>query len=165
EINSRLRAEEAERDRQEAEMRERSELEARIRSEIEAKLRAEDAERRREEDARRREEIAADETARVEAAPVGGHKANGGTSEAASADVREIAPWFEDEIEGQKEIGSSHQSIFPESFASDTDDNESEFRAVSVPDEPESFQMTSELQQALRSNSASTRASAVAELP
>jgi len=160
EIQARLRAQEAEHDRQEGERRERAELEARIRAEVEAKLHAEDEERHREEsEGRRREQILA------EAAPASDSifplddKPNGGTSNA-----REIAPWFESGIEAQKEIGSGHQSIFQDSFAPEPADNESEFRAISLPDEVESFELTSDLQHALRSNSAVTRASAVGEL-
>lgn len=163
EIQARLRAEESEQERQHAERRERVDLEARIRAEIEAKLEAEDEERRREEDARRREEIFAEEAARAQASTAAiDHKTNGGAAEIKS-DVREIAPWFEAEIETKKE-SESGQSFFEDSFTPQPDDNESEFRAVSVPDEPEGFGLTSDLQHALRSNSISARASAVAEL-
>src|SRR5206468_8726446 len=82
--------------------------------------------------------------------------------------AREIAPWFEagvPGVEAQKEIESSHQSIFQDSFAPEPSENESEFRAISLPDEAESLEMSSDLQHALRSSSAVTRASAVAELP
>jgi HEAT repeat protein len=79
--------------------------------------------------------------------------------------VREIAPWFESEVEAKREIESTHQSIFQEPFTPQSDDNKSEFREVSVPDGVESLALTADLQQALRSNSAPARASAVAELP
>ena len=164
EIEARFRAEEAERQRQEAEKNERVDLESRIRAEIEAKLRAEDEERRREEDARRREEMAEAAAMAAVSTPSLDHGSNGGTSEAADSDVREIAPWFETEVEIPTGGDTNNQSIFKESFSPESD-NESEFRAVSVPDESESFELTSDIKQSLRSNSASTRASAVAELP
>jgi hypothetical protein len=169
EIQARLHAEETERERQDAEKRERADLEARIRAEIEEKLRAEDEARRRDDGSRRREQILFEEAANAQGTTAAldhlDHKANGGTSEAHDSEVREIAPWFESEVESPKELESNHQSIFQEPYGSQPDNNESEFRAVSVPDEPQSFEMTSNLQQALRSNSASARASAVAELP
>jgi hypothetical protein len=165
EIQTRLRAEQAERDRQVAESRERAELEARIRAEVEAKLRAEDEDRRREEvEARRREQYLAEEVAHAQDPifPLA-DKPNGGTESIPNA--REITPWFESGVEVQKEIESSHQSIFQDSFTRGPTDNESEFRAVSLPDEAESFEMTSDLQHALRSNNPVARASAIAELP
>ncbi|HEX3145297.1 MAG TPA: HEAT repeat domain-containing protein, partial [Pyrinomonadaceae bacterium] len=165
ENQARLRAEEAERQRQEAERFERADLEARIRAEIEAKLRAEDEERRRDEEARRREEMLAEAAAKTAASnPPLNHESNGGTSDTDKPEAREIAPWFESEVEIPTAPEPNKQSIFQEPFAP-ASDNESEFRAVSVPDEPESFDLTSDVKQALRSNNAATRASAVAELP
>jgi TubC N-terminal docking domain len=164
EIEARLRAEEAERERQEAERRDRADLEARIRAEVEAKLRAEDEERHRQDEESRRlteyDRSLAEEAANNQSSFPVEPEENG--EEPADSNVREITPWFQSG-EAQKEIELAH-SIFENSPAP-SEDNESEFRAVSVPDEPPAFAMTAELQNDLRSSSAGTRASAVAELP
>jgi TubC N-terminal docking domain/HEAT repeats len=164
EIQARLRAEEAERERQEAELRERADMETRIRAEIEAKLRAEDEERRRQENETRRlaeyQQSLANEAANRSTRPVEPED-NGEVP--LDTNAREITPWFQSGVE-TKEIEAAHKSFFADSEP-DVDENESEFREVSVPDDTPVPAMTSELQKDLRSSSAGTRASAVGELP
>jgi hypothetical protein len=169
EIQTRMRAQQAEREREQAELRERADLEARIRSEIEAKLRAEDEERRRQEQESRRraegERLLAEEETANEPADFPFESERNGQDPAPQPDVRDIEPWFQSGLDTQKEIETAHKSIFEDSVQSQADDGESEFRAVSLPDEAHAHEITSDLQGDLRSNSAGTRASAVAELP
>jgi hypothetical protein len=167
-IQARLQAEQAERDKDESERRERLDLEARIRAEIEDKLRAEDEERRRAEaETRRREEherLLAEEAARPRKTdfPFEVEPTNGNES---TAQQREITPWFESGADAKPANETGYRSPHEDSFTSEVDEDDSEFRAVSVPEEVESFELNSEIRSALQSNTATTRASAVAELP
>src|SRR6185436_4142644 len=137
EIQARLSAQEAERERQEADRRERAELEARIRAEVEAKLRAEDDERRRsDQEARDRaeqERMLTDETAEEESFPFAS-EGNGEEAAPNGSSAREIVPWFESGMDTPVGVEPSPKSIFTDSFAPETGNNESEFRAVSIPD-------------------------------
>src|SRR5256714_4200630 len=177
EEQSRLQAEQDERDRVAAVARERAELEARIRAEIEAKIRGEEADKRRAEEAERRraehERIVAEEAARAAAksefpfeiersevedpAPT--------SANAPDIKVTEIAEWFEVGLENRAEAAPvADQS--QDHFRSSLDEDDSEFRAVSVPEEtirrPE---VSPDLENDLRSSNSSARAAAIAELP
>src|SRR2546430_6512630 len=173
---ARLKAEKDERDRLEAAARERAELEARIRAEIEAKIRAEEEEKRREEEAERRrveqERIVVKEAGKA-----------GGTSEfpfeierseveepvltsadAPDTNVTEIVEWFEVALDNR-----AHTAPVPDRsqnhFHASPDEDDSEFRAVSVPEEaPRRPELSRDLENKLRSADTSARAAAVAEL-
>jgi hypothetical protein len=169
EEQARLRAAQAERDRQEAETRERLELEGRIRAEIEAKLRAEDEERRRAETEARRqaehEQRLAGEAANAPKPPFSFETETTNGNESKSPDaIREITPWFEVGLDTPAEPETGHRSSFADALEPEAEDHESEFRAVSVPEEPEPLALNSEMRSALKSNSVTTRASAVAGL-
>lgn len=174
ETRARLSAEHEERDRLEAEKRERAELERRIRAEIEAKIHAEEAERREAEEARRRSEherIVAEEAA----------KAASGTdypfeierseiedppsaTEPLRAKVTEIDAWFESDLGNRKEIVPVTTN---DDFMPSREDEGSEFRAVSVPEDNygAAAVLPAAVSEQLRSNSAAERAAAVANLP
>lgn len=176
----RLRAEQEERERANAAARDRAELEARIRAEIEAKIRAEEEERHRAEaEARRRaehERIVAEEAARAAAKP--GFPFEIERSElddpvnSAEAKVTDIAEWFEVGLENRKEIvpvEPVESPFIPEGdFGPITDDTESEFTPVSVPEispVAEPSYASAELARQLTSSKASERAAAVNDLP
>ncbi|HXI75407.1 MAG TPA: hypothetical protein VNG94_07445, partial [Pyrinomonadaceae bacterium] len=176
EEQARLQAEQNERNRIGAVARERAELEARIRAEIEAKIRGEEADKRREEDAERRraehERIVAEEAVRAaaksefpfdierseveEPAPTVAH--------APDNKVTEIAEWFEVGLENRAEAAPVEDQSHSH-FHLPPDEDDSEFRAVSVPDEaihrPE---VSRDLENDLRSSNSSARAAAIAEL-
>src|SRR5882724_4742818 len=177
EEQSRLQAEQDERDRVEAVARERAELEARIRAEIEAKIRGEEADKRRAEEAERRraehERIVAEEAARAASKsefPFEIERSEVEEPEPTSANapdikVTEIAEWFEVGLENRAEAAPlADQS--QDHFRSSPDEDDSEFRAVSVPEEtirrPE---VSPDLENDLRSSNSSARAAAIAELP
>ena len=177
EEQARLQAEQDERDRIEAVTRERAELEARIRAEIEAKIRGEEADKRREEEAERRraehERIVAEEAGRPaaksefpfeieraeveEPAPI--------VANAPDNKVTEIAEWFEVGLEKQIEAAPVEDHS-QDHFLLPSDEDDSEFRAVSIPEEvihrPE---VSHDLENGLRSSNSSARAAAIAELP
>lgn len=178
EEQARLQAEQVERDRIEAAARERAELEARIRAEIEAKIRGEEADKRREEDAERRraehERIVAEEAARAaaksefpfeieraeveEPAPV--------VANASESKVTEIAEWFEVGLENRAEAAPVEETSQHNHFLLPADEDDSEFQAVSVPEEViHRSEVSHDLENGLRSSNSSARAAAVAELP
>jgi TubC N-terminal docking domain/HEAT repeats len=182
EEQARLRAEQEERERVEAAARDRAELEARIRAEIEAKIRAEEEERHlAEAEARRRaehERIVAEEAARLSAEPdfpfeIGSSEIEEPASESpAEAKVTDIAGWFEVGLENRKEIvpvETAKASIFPEDdFGPITDDIESEFTPVSVPEVTTTLEpdyISADVTRQLTSSNPAERASAVNELP
>lgn len=177
EEQARLQAEQVERDRIEAVARERGELEARIRAEIEAKIRGEEADRRREEEAERRraehERIVAEEAERaaaksefpfeIERAEV--EEPAPTVANASESKVTEIAEWFEVGLEKQIEAVPVEDHS-QDHFLLPADGDDSEFQAVSVPEEviprPE---VSHDLENGLRSSNSSARAAAIAELP
>jgi len=130
-------------------------------------LRAEDEERRRAEaELRRREEherLLAEEPIKPKASsfPFELEPTNGNEAKQHS---REIAPWFEAGADSQPETGAAHQTHFRESFAPAADDHESEFRAVSVPDEADAGDLNSEARSAWPSETAAPRGSATASM-
>jgi hypothetical protein len=175
---ARFQAEQDERDRIEAVARERAELEARIRAEIEAKIRGEEADKRREEEAERRraehERIVAEEAARAAAKPEFPFEIERAEVEepaphvthASDNKVTEIAEWFEVGLEKQIEAVPVEDHS-QDHFLLPADEDDSEFRAVSVPEEvihhrPE---VSQDIENDLRSSNSSARAAAVAELP
>jgi hypothetical protein len=173
---ARLRAEQEERERAESEARERTELEARIRAEIEAKIRAEETERREGEEAHRRaehERIVAEEAAKAAAAkpqyPFEIERSEIEDPPSPTDDlnpkVTEIAEWFEADLENRKEIVPV--TPLPEvDFMDVRDDEGSEFRAVSVPEENfEAAHLPSAVSGQLSSRNAAERAAAVVNLP
>ena len=177
EEQARLQAEQYERDRVAAAARERAELEARIRAEIEAKIRAEEQELRHADEAERRraehERIVAEEAARAaaksefpfeierseveEPAPT--------SANAPDSKVTEIAEWFEVSLENRAEAAPvADQS--QDHFRISPHEDDSEFRAVSVPEETvHRVEVSQDLENDLRSANPSARAAAVAELP
>ncbi len=180
EEQARTMAEREERDRVEAEKRERAGLEARIRAEIEAKIRAEEQERRQSEDARRQaeeaqrraehERIVAEEAAKaaahqypfeIERSQIDDPPS---LTEAQKPPVTDIQEWFEADLANRKEIVPVS---IEEDFLGSRENDDSEFRAVSVPEE--NFGAAAHLPSAvatqLRSNNADERVAAVAKLP
>ena len=177
EEQARLQAEQDQRDRIEAAARERTELEARIRAEIEAKIRGEEADRRREEEAERRraehERIVAEEAARaaaksefpfeIERAEV--EEPAPSVANAPDSKVTEIAEWFEVGLEKQIEA-MPVEAHSQDHFLLPADEDDSEFQAVSVPEEPiHRPELSHDLENGLRSSNSSARAAAIAELP
>jgi len=175
EEQARLQAEQDQRDRIEAVARERAELEARIRAEIEAKIRGEEADKRREEEAERRraehERIVAEEAGRaatksefpfeIEQAEV----EEPAPSVAPDSKVTEIAEWFEVGLEKQIEAVPVEDHS-QDHFLLPSDEDDSEFRAVSVPEEAiHRLEVSHDLENDLRSGNSSARAAAIAELP
>jgi len=179
EEHARMRVEQEERNRVDSAQRERAELEARIRAEIQAKIRAEETERR-EADARRRvdeeahrraehERIVAEEAAKaatskpypfeierseVEDPPLGN----------ASSKITEIEEWFQVDLQNRKEI----VPVTVESdFLGGTEEEASEFRAVSIPEESfgPSAHLPAAVSEQLASGSSTERLAAVSNLP
>jgi hypothetical protein len=185
ENQARLKAEQESRERAEAVVRDRAELEARIRAEIEAKIRAEEEERKRAEaGARRRaerEKMVAEEAVRESEAPDFPFEIERSeieepareTRTAPDAKVTDIAEWFEVGLENRKEIVAvepAAKSIFPEDdFGPITEDVESEFTPVSVPEAtspaPEPDFVSAEVARQLTSSKPAERAAAVSDLP
>jgi len=182
EEQAKLRAEQEERERVEAAARDRADLEARIRAEIEAKIRAEEEERHlADAEARRRaehERIVAEEAARTAAKPdfpfeLERSEIEEPPSESpAEAKVTDIAEWFEVGLENRKEIvpvETAKESIIPEDdFGPVTDEIESEFTPVSVPEmtapaEPD--YISADVTKQLTSSKPAERAAAVNDLP
>ncbi len=179
----RFRAEQEERERTEAAARDRAELEARIRAEIEAKIRAEEEDRyRAEAEARRRaehERIVAEEAARAAAKsdfPFEIERSEidePAPEDPADARVTDIAEWFEVSMENRKEIVRAEPVESPfipeDDFGPITDDIESEFTPVSVPEvspaAAEPSYVSADLARQLTSSKASERAAAVNDLP
>ena len=177
EEQARLKAEQDERDRIEAAARERTELEARIRAEIGAKIRAEEDEQRRDEEAERRraehERIVAEEAAKAgaksefpfeierseveEPAPT--------VANAPDTRVTEIVEWFEVGLENRAEAAPVADRS-QDHFRISPDEDDSEFRAVSVPEEAiHRSEVSRDLENDLKSANSSARAAAGAELP
>src|SRR2546427_6745939 len=174
---ARLKAEQDERDRLEAIARERAELEARIRAEIEAKIRAEEEDKRREEDAERRraehERMVAEEAGKaggksdfafeIERPEIEEPAAT--TTNAPETNVTEVVEWFEVGLENRANTAPVPDRS-QDHFRTLPDEDHSEFRAVSVPEEAtQSPELSRDLENDLRSANASARAAAVAELP
>lgn len=175
EERARLQAEQDERDRIGAVARERAELEARIRAEIEVKIRGEEADKRREEDAERRraehERIVAEEAVRAaaksefpfeierseveEPAPTVAHLPDN--------KVTEIAEWFEVGLENRAEAAPVEDQSHSH-FHVPPDEDDSEFRAVSVPEAIHLPEVSQDLENDLKSSNPSARAAAIAEL-
>ena len=176
-----MKVEQEERDRIEAESRERAGLEARIRAEIEAKIRAEEQERRQSEEARRQSEeaqrraeherIVAEEAAKAAAReqyPFEIERSKiedpPSPSEALKPKLNEIQEWFEADLANRKEIVPV---AIEDDFLGSRENEGSEFRAVSVPEE--NFGAAAHLPSAvtaqLRSNNVNERVGAVANLP
>jgi len=179
--HARMKVEQEERDRIEAENRERAGLEARIRAEIEAKIRAEEQGRRQSEDSRRQSEeahrraeherIVAEEAAKAAAReqyPFEIERSkiedSPSLSEAPKPKVNEIQEWFEADLANRKEIVPVR---IEDDFLGSRENEGSEFRAVSVPEE--NFGAAAHLPSAvtaqLRSNNVNERVGAVANLP
>jgi hypothetical protein len=185
EEQARLRAEQEERERAEAATRDRADLEARIRAEIEAKIRAEEEERQRAQaEAQRRieqERIVAEEAERADRTVAKSdfpfeierdEIEEPARSNPAEAKVTDIAEWFEVGLESRKEIVPVETVESPfiseDDFGPITNNIESEFTPVSVPDAspaPESNYVNADLVRQLTSSKASDRAAAVNELP
>jgi hypothetical protein len=179
---TRLRAEQEERERAEAAARDRAELEARIRAEIEAKIRAEEEERHRAEaETRRRaehERIVAEEAARATGKsdfPFDLEQTEIEEPARATppeAKVTDIAEWFEVGLENRKEIvpvESVESPFIPkDDFGPITDDVESEFTPVSVPEATPAAEpgyVSAALARQLASSKSSERAAALNDLP
>src|SRR5581483_7796049 len=180
EEQARLRAEQEQRDRIDAEKRERVEMEARIRAEIEAKIRAEEAERRATDEHSRaeaealrhaeHERIVAEEAARAAASredPLDTERTE--VMEPVLADlakpkVNEIEEWFETDRQNRKEIVPVTAD---DSFFARNEDEASEFRPVSIPEENfgPSAHLPEAVSEQLISSSMTQRAAAVANLP
>ena len=179
--HARMKVEQEERDRIEAESRERAGLEARIRAEIEAKIRAEEQERRQSQEAGRQSEeaqrraeherIVAEEAAKAAAReqyPFEIERSKiedpPSLSEAPKPKVNEIQEWFEADLANRKEIVPVG---IEDDFLGSRENEGSEFRAVSVPEE--NFGAATHLPSAvtaqLRSNNVNERVGAVANLP
>jgi TubC N-terminal docking domain/HEAT repeats len=184
EQQARVKAEQEERQRADAVARDRAELEARIRAEIEAKIRAEEEERHRAQAEAQRllepERIVAEEAERAVAKSdfpfeIERSEIEDPTlSNPAGAKVTDIAEWFEVGLESRKEIVPVEPVESPfiseDDFGPITDNTESEFTPVSVPDvssapAPDSNYVTADLARQLTSSKASDRAAAVNELP
>ena len=181
EEQTRLRMEQEERERAQAVTRDRAELEARIRAEIEAKIRAEEEERNRAQaEAQRRvehERFVSEDADRatptdfpfeIERSEI----EESARSNPAEAKVTDIAEWFEVGLESRKEIvpvkPAESPFISEDDFGPITNNIESEFTPVSVPDvsqAAESNYVTADLARQLASSKASERAAAVDELP
>jgi Uncharacterized protein conserved in bacteria len=181
EEQTRLRMEQEERERAQAVTRDRAELEARIRAEIEAKIRAEEEERNRAQaEAQRRvehERFVSEDADRatptdfpfeIERSEI----EESTRSNPAEAKVTDIAEWFEVGLESRKEIvpvkPAESPFISEDDFGPITNNIESEFTPVSVPDvsqAAESNYVTADLARQLASSKASERAAAVDELP
>jgi len=173
--------EQEERERAQAVTRDRAELEARIRAEIEAKIRAEEEERNRAQaEAQRRvehERFVSEDADRatptdfpfeIERSEI----EESTRSNPAEAKVTDIAEWFEVGLESRKEIvpvkPAESPFISEDDFGPITNNIESEFTPVSVPDvsqAAESNYVTADLARQLASSKASERAAAVDELP
>ena len=184
EEQARLRAQQEERERAEAAARDRAELEARIRAEIEAKLRAEEEERHRAEaEARRRAEYERNVAERA-TPPSAEFKPDlpfelerAGVHEPARQDsgetkVTDVAEWLEVGTESRREfepVELAETSLVPEDdFGPMTEDFESEFTPVSVPDvnlPDEPVHISPDLASQLTSSKPAERAAAVDALP
>lgn len=182
EEQARLRAEQEERERAKATARDRAELEGRIRAEIEAKIRAEEeALYRAEAEAGRRaqhERILAEEAARASINSDFPFELERPEVEepmredSGETKVTDIAEWFEVGLENRKEIVPvepfESRFISEDDFGSITDDAESEFTPVSVPEVSPAAQpsyVSPDLVRQLTSSKSAERAAAVNVLP
>ena len=180
EEHAKLRAQQEERERAEAAARDRAELEARIRAEIDAKIRAEEEERHRAEARRRAEHeriVAKEVTPRTAESDFPFELERSKVDEpvrqdSAETKVTDIAGWFEVGLENRKEIEpveAAEPSLIPaDDFGPITDDVESEFTPVSVPEvslPSEPAHIPPDLARQLTSSKPAERAAAVNDLP
>lgn len=183
EEHARLRSEQEVQERAAAALRDRAELEARIRAEIESKIRAEEEERlRAEADARRhveQERLPSQPTSppagkpfALDLQPSDGEQMYENEPNA-NAHTTEIAEWFDVGLDDRKEIVPLEPEE-PEIVDDSEDDvfiplpveSESEFRAVSVPDEPavSAQDISAQIAKQLSSSKPAERAAAVMDV-